>query len=193
MIDHFACCVLERIRVVLVRRAQIRRIGFHEQTRLRAAPRKSRAALLFARPGMTARRRRTRRAPENAHHLRRTAVGVDEETSRRHCGLAQDVPERPPSLDAVDRHRQIALCSQRQLLRKNRRLIREIVPLDPAVEANLTDAGLRVRIELAPQFLLPVRRALGDKPRMQAERRPDARILRMQARRRFPSPLPACR
>ena len=90
----------------------------------------------------------------------------------------------------MNRDRQIALRGDGELRGENGGLVREVVAFDPAIESDLADAGVRMRVELRAKMIQPVRRAPRHIPRMQAERRQHPRLSRRQRGDRGPVVLP---
>ena len=77
------------------------------------------------------------------------AVGVQEESLCRELRSGEDVPEVAPRAEAMDGNRSLETGGQIELRFKSADLGGKIMRLDPAVQSNLSDSGVRMGMEKA--------------------------------------------
>src|SRR5262245_4163468 len=116
-------------------------------------------------------------------HLGRTRVGVKQEAARGQVGGAENVGERTPSVEAVDRGRPVVTGGECELGDENlclfgkrcaaqadeARIVGPGAIENPAIKADLTQAGARMRSKYRGEFFQPGWGTVANIPRVQAE------------------------
>ena len=170
MIEGLAFVVAEEVLLVPVRGEHVWSIGFDEETIGRNLP-EGGANLFLVLPEKIARKGESgAKGGEGGDELARAAVGMQKKATGGAFAGAEDLHERAPGLETVDREWQVVFRREIELEREYLPLFLEMRFFHPSVKAAFTEEDCSgVLGEGALQFFQPVRTAAFDLPGVKAQ------------------------